>query len=409
MNKNFSLLDLAAITTCICIVLTPMLTDNKYFFILWIAYIIDIVLALCVIVSSDHTIRLLSECKIYIVFIIYSFLSTSWAIYNKNMSIRLVVLMFLFMMISIEIIDRAKCYIMLLRTYVLAGVATSLFVLFQSGLSTFITSLMAGKRFGGDVAQLNSLGAITAIAATVAVALYILSKNIFYIVAFAINVLVLFGCESRMSLLMLVLGCIFVLYSLIVKKENGGRYKFLKFIFLMIVLISLGWYIMTQLPIFNGIYQRVFSTLDFIKGKSSSAEGSKIRTELIRVGINEFLQHPIFGIGYNNARFASEKYLGIELYTHNNYVEILANSGIIGFGIFYSMYVSIFYKLKKKNANESVILKITIILMFLVCVEGLFGVTYFSKYFYCLMILVISVANSDEEELEDEYNEISVQ
>lgn len=404
MNKTSTspLLHLSALFTCLCVVLTPMFNDNQYYYVLWIAYIIDMALALVVIIGSDHKLRTIKENRIYVIFIAYSYISRFWACYDKNESIRHMLLMFLFIVVSIEIIRRAKYYKMLVNSFVIAGVATSFYVLLKNGISSFVSTLMSGSRFGGDVAQLNSLGALTAIAATLSVALYIYSKRKIYILSFIINVLVLFGCESRMSLLMLIIGVIVALYSLIVKQKNeGNKYRFIKFIFMLIILLSIGYYVLTQLPIFNGMYQRAFSTLDFFAGRRASVEGSRIRPELIRLGIDEFIQHPLFGIGFDNARHAARAHLGVDLYTHNNYVEILANGGLIGFAIFYSIYVSIIRKLWKKRDDNNVIVKIANILMVLLCIEGLFGVTYSSKYCYCIMIFLIAVANCDIRDLEN--------
>lgn len=397
-----SLLHLSALLTCLCVILTPMFNDNQYFVILWIAYFIDIALALVVIIATNPKIRAVKENVIYLLFIAYSYISIFWAYYNKNESIRLLGLMFIFMIVSIEVISRAKCYMMVIKSFIIAGVATSLYVLLQKGISTFVSSLMSGSRFGGDVAQLNSLGALTATAATLSVALYVISKRKIYIFSFIINVLVMFGCESRMSLLMLVIGTVVTLYSLIVKqKSSGKRYKLFRFLLVLVILLSIGWYVLTQLPIFNGMYQRMFATIDFITGRRSSVEGSQIRPDLIKVGINEFINHPLFGIGYNNARYAARSYLGVELYLHNNYIEILANGGLVGFLLFYSVYASIIVKLRKKRDSNSSIVTIASILMLLLCIEGLFGVTYLSKYCYCILILLIAVANCNIKDLED--------
>ena len=74
-------------------------------------------------------------------------------------------------------------------------------------------------------------------------------------------------------------------------------------------------------------------------------------------------------MGIGNNRFENI----IQVYAHSNPIEILANLGIIGFSIYYSLYVIILVKLHaiKKKVSEARLLEIIficLILMEFVCV-----------------------------------------
>ncbi len=55
-----------------------------------------------------------------------------------------------------------------------------------------------------------------------------------------------------------------------------------------------------------------------------------------------FKEHPLIGVGFNQYRV----YIGT--YAHMNYAEILADTGLIGFVLYYSTYVAIMFRLLKK-------------------------------------------------------------
>ena len=55
-------------------------------------------------------------------------------------------------------------------------------------------------------------------------------------------------------------------------------------------------------------------------------ESDQARIEMIKEGLLIFVSHPIFGVGFNNARY----YISYATYTHCFYAEMLACTGIIG-------------------------------------------------------------------------------
>lgn len=69
-------------------------------------------------------------------------------------------------------------------------------------------------------------------------------------------------------------------------------------------------------------------------------ESSMERTRLLHDAINTGLNNPIFGVGLHNSMF----YTAIGKYAHNNFAEIFADLGLIGFSIFYSLYILYGYR-----------------------------------------------------------------
>ena len=66
---------------------------------------------------------------------------------------------------------------------------------------------------------------------------------------------------------------------------------------------------------------------------------------MMNLGWNLFTQHPILGIGANCYIEMNELYNNMQLYSHNNYLEIGVNQGILSLLVYYIWYFLVMYKL----------------------------------------------------------------
>jgi len=70
---------------------------------------------------------------------------------------------------------------------------------------------------------------------------------------------------------------------------------------------------------------------------------------MIQEGLRGWLKSPIFGHGIDSFRYFSQ----YGTYSHNNYVELLYSTGIIGTSVYYGYSLILTYKLfKSKSANN---------------------------------------------------------
>ena len=129
------------------------------------------------------------------------------------------------------------------------------------------------------------------------------------------------------------------------------------------------------------------------KGGGDADQSALTRIQLMEIGISIFKAHPMLGVGMDNATeivaplFYKEYY-----YLHNNYVELLADGGVVGFVIYYSIYGYLIFillryrTLRDRQFNMCIVLLVTILLMDIGAVSYLMKCTYIfvMLFFFCV-------------------------
>lgn len=146
----------------------------------------------------------------------------------------------------------------------------------------------------------------------------------------------LFLTKSRMSLLVTVcgVGLYFSIY-----KRLGGK-QFIKIAAMICLLVA--WMIasLSNDFLYNLYGNRLESLLFLFQEKSNTDASVTGRLALQQRAIEVFLQHPIIGVGIGNFRSYSYGLGGVSgYYAHNNYLELLADVGILGTLFYYLPYL----------------------------------------------------------------------
>lgn len=116
-----------------------------------------------------------------------------------------------------------------------------------------------------------------------------------------------------------------------------------------------------------------------------------VRYDMYVEGFKMFLHHPIFGVGLNN--FGKYFYTG--QYSHSDYMEPLATTGLVGFAFYQAFYVILFLRtrrLLKVVTDPGVRYKLKMILIGLgaIMVIG-FGAPHYTSQAVFLLLLAFSV------------------
>ena len=102
-----------------------------------------------------------------------------------------------------------------------------------------------------------------------------------------------------------------------------------------------------------------------------------------------FYKYPIFGVGLGNYPFYIDKYSNIFFYAgyaHNDYVEILSTTGIVGMIVYILIYYNIIKNILALKGKEK-LLGIMLITFFLA--DNYFKPNYYNKLFYFSLILIV--------------------
>jgi len=149
-----------------------------------------------------------------------------------------------------------------------------------------------------------------------------------------------------------------------------------------------------QLNSISELVQKRFDGMfDMMEGKIGDASSME-RAYLIKEGFKIFEDNPIFGIGLNNARYFLIKY------THNNYLELLIGTGIIGTILFYNIYIA---TLKKVFNMPSIIIKrYFLIMIFILLLSDITTVTYYRKPVLFIVLYIYFVAEKEIEKFNNQ-------
>ena len=162
------------------------------------------------------------------------------------------------------------------------------------------------------------------------------------IAIFSSGCMLLTGSKKGIIVLLLIIMMIFFI--------DRGAFKYLIFP----IVIAFGIYAVFNIPIlYNVVGYRLkdmFATLG-IGTAVTNAQSTNIRSSFISMGLRSMWNHPIFGGGMNYFQFINNT----RYYSHNNYIELLNNFGILGFSIYYIPIfkkIPILYKDIKNNKGK---------------------------------------------------------
>ena len=288
--------------------------------------------------------------------------------------------------------------------YMLAGLALAIYVYAQYG-NEFWTMMKEATesdvgnvdRLGGGVTNVNTIGMFTMFSALIAAYNIIFDrttkKKTWFCLAVGIFCfMVSMAAASKKSVVILLVACICIwLYSSLGNKNSEKQLR--NFLILIGCTVLFFWMINT-LPIFSAISNRLNSLFDSMDGGSGTVSEAN-RSAFTKKGLSVWLDNFLIGGG----TASSIHYLGV--YAHNNYVELLMNSGIFGFALFYGIYPMTISKyftnaITYKRQNK---LSILLFSMFIcVCVSGIALVYYYERYFMILMTVIFSATEIFDKE-----------
>lgn len=187
---------------------------------------------------------------------------------------------------------------------------------------------------------------------------------------------------SRKALVSIVLGT--VIYLLL--DSEGKRARSI----LIIIAVIVGvYYAVVKIPYFYSIIGwRMETMISGYTGVGDVDHSTILRKQFIEVGLRVFKEHPILGVGIDCFRVYNSQITGYRWYAHNNYVELLADLGIIGFIVYHSGYIYLLFEFIKKIHDKDSITKMLFSIFVCIMVSA-YGAVIYSDFLFPAMIMIM--------------------
>ena len=264
----------------------------------------------------------------------------------------------------------------IINSVIIAGILLSLHIYSQFGFSNLASS---GIRMGSEMGNQNLLGwyAACAIILSVYEAITKKAKRIIYLAPVLVCVPAVMFTGSRKAIIIILIS---VVILLLVYNEKNTFIKRVSIGSLFVLFLLL---IIENIPAFSVINDRFRELTNMLGGGESQLRGDINRVYFLREGLRVFRESPLIGKG-----FCYSYYL-FGAYSHNNYVELLLNHGVIGFLVYYYAYAKILMENRKVKLIDKKIyaLNIMIIVAILVCDIGV--VSYYNRFTLILTLVTV--------------------
>ena len=266
---------------------------------------------------------------------------------------------------------------------------SSFFVVIYSilyyGIDNLITMAQLEERMQNTYTNVNTIGMFAAVGTLIQLDEMVKNKKVSLGgVVSVLSVILIALTQSRKALVMVVVGAGLIFC------QNVYSKSIVKTVFKFIIYGTLGilfMYYVSKLSVFSGILERMEELWNGFTGNGAADNSSYVRNRMLQIGWEQFKQTPLLGIGMGNTHYIVLEKLGRDTYLHNNFIELLAGGGVVGFVIYYSMYLYTFVNLWRYRAYKNKEYGICITLMLVLLMMDYGRVSYYSKNQYIYLML----------------------
>ena len=341
----------------------------------------------------------------FFVFAAYTFITSLWA-WTPSLAIQkaetLCELIIVTMIIS-NAMDGSIEFDDAMNILLWGGIIVAIYSLKFYGIDGILSVMAAAGRLDSEFNNVNSLGLCWMLAVVIAFHRLMYKKK-YWMIPYIMGLVVLVAATaSRKALIGMLVGVVLILFA----RYRGKTWiaTVLQYSILLIVII-LAFSFLADLPVFSGVRARMDGFTDFFIGKGGIDNQAESRYRYIQIGIEQWKKTPIFGIGMANSYTLLASSGERETYLHNNFVELLACGGLVGFVIFYMRYFILLVpglkSIKKDRNDEKAWLLLVVICMMVLMDYG--SVSYTTKVHHLQMVILSLFLNDRREESNDSYN-----
>lgn len=283
-------------------------------------------------------------------------------------------LIFVVMISLVNYLDTDKKVVNITKYFSFSGFLLSMYIFIISDFSVI-------TRFGSSIGNVNAIGMNIGIAAIFTIYLFLSKRKFIYLLFLVIMLSTILLTGSRKALILTVSNLIIITF-LSSKKNIVGIAKFVLFIICVFIIC---YNIIFNIPIFNEIIGiRIKNFISFVLEGGSDEASINVRYFMIEYGVEKFMNRPFTGYGIDNFRV-----FDFGTYSHNNYIEIMVDTGMLGFGTYYLTHIVLLKDLfNSLRFTKDKLLSYTMIsIVFTYLLLGFAMVYYDSKHFSFLIAI----------------------
>ena len=270
-----------------------------------------------------------------------------------------------------------------------AGYAVVVYSIYFYGVDYFVDRLTRSVRMSSWGINANLLGMCAAYSITIHFYFILKKKKIWAFPMIAVSALILAASGSKKAIFIVVIGVVSLFMLKCVDSENYAK-TLLRW-FIMGLFLSLAMFYLSKLPAFDIVNDRIDDMLESFQ-EGDGDESTNARMQLIEIGVSLFEESPIGGVGFSNPRIYAGDRIGIFTYLHNNYIEILAGGGVLGFLVYYSIFGYCAIMLLRYHDFQNMEYNLALILLAVFLIMDYGNVSYESKSTY-LYIMIFFMAS----------------
>lgn len=227
---------------------------------------------------------------------------------------------------------------LIMKTYV----ASAALLIVALGLTGNLNDGSESGRLGTElVGNANILAMMLTVGAMYSVWLIVSSESkLVKVFSFVSLLVIYYGMLLSGGRKYLVAPIIFLYILLLHKIDKKGRKHVIKNTIVVLLAIVFLYQLMMNVPLFYDIVGHRFESFFGLFGTGDKVDGStRLRKLMTEAGWKQWPNSPIWGHGFDSFKYYNAKEVtGQFYYSHNNFIELLYNQGLIGFIAYYSFY-----------------------------------------------------------------------
>ncbi len=325
-----------------------------------------------------------------LLFCLFCYLSSTWAVY-KDLAIGKGNTLLEILLLTTAVFycaNRENAVDFLLKAVMWGGFCVSFYVIFYYGAGGIFNVFREHVRIDSTLINANSLGICSAYSLLISLYYIIYDKTHLWNIVMIPSIIMLAASGSRKAILMVIGGTLILFTLKNIDRRNVVR-GMLRIV-LAVLLILIVFIFLSRLSIFEEVKIRMAGMLSTILGRGAADSSTVTRLRLIEIGMDVFKEHPFIGLGIDNTSILAAGIFNKEsYYLHNNFVEMLANGGIVGFALYYFFYVYVLGGMIKYRDFNDKEYNICLTLLLLVLIMDYGVVSYLNKGIYIFKIIFL--------------------